>query len=220
MASNAKIITVAITTVALSLGSVGIATAANSKSKVAVTRISTKAAGPNMPGHGIAGAGQDMAGVLAGLVTKGTITQAQADAITAALTAAHNAAKPPMNAKQSARETLVATTIGIDVATLETRLRAGDSLATIAGSKTAVLITALVADETIRIDAAVAAGKLTVAQATTAKSKLTDSVTAAVNHKGPLMGGPKGGHMGGRMGDMDARRGPMTGGLAPVIPTT
>jgi len=160
MASNAKIITVAITTVALSLGSVGIATAA------------------------------------------------------------HNAAKPPMNAKQSARETLVATTIGIDVATLETRLRAGDSLATIAGSKTAVLITALVADETIRIDAAVAAGKLTVAQATTAKSKLTDSVTAAVNHKGPLMGGPKGGHMGGRMGDMDARRGPMKGGLAPVIPTT
>ena len=160
MASNAKIITVAITTVALSLGSVGIATAA------------------------------------------------------------HNAAKPPMNAKQCARETLVATTIGIDVATLETRLRAGDSLATIAGAKTAALITALVADETTRIDAAVAAGKLTAAQATTAKSKLTDTVTAAVNHKGPLMGGRMGGHMGGRMGDMDSDHGPMAGGLAPAIPTT
>ncbi|CAB4694258.1 unannotated protein [freshwater metagenome] len=220
MASKKKIITVAVTTVALSLGSVGIATASNSKSKVAVTKISAKATGFAMAGRGIGGPEKDVATVLSALVTKGTITQAQADAIAAALIASRDANKPPMSAQQSAHETLIATTLGIDVATLETRLRAGDSLATIAGSKTAALITVLVADQTKQIDAAVTAGKITAAQATTLKSKLTASITAMVNKTGAPKGGPMGGHMGGRMGDMDGDHGPMMGGLAPVIPTT
>jgi len=95
------------------------------------------------------------------------------------------------------------------------RLAAGDSLATIAGAKKDALIAALVADETKQIDAAVAAGKLTAAQATTIKADLTAHVTAEVNATGPMggFGGPMGGHghghgghgdhdggMGGRMG--------------------
>ena len=214
MTSKKRIITVAVTTVALSLGSVGIATASSSKSKVAVTKISTKATGFTMTGHGIAGPGKDISGVLAGLVTKGTITQAQADTINSALTAARNAVKPPMNAQKSEHQTLIATTLGIDVATLETRLRAGDSLATIAGSKTAALIAALVAEKSSDIDTAVTAGKITAAQAATKKSNLTASITAMLNRTG----GPKDGHMGGRMGDNDGDHGPKMGRPAPVIP--
>ena len=61
--------------------------------------------------------------------------------------------------EKTAKQTLIASTIGIDVATLKTRLQAGESLATIAGSKTSALITALVAAKTIEIDAAVTSGK-------------------------------------------------------------
>ena len=69
-------------------------------------------------------------------------------------------------------------------------------VAAIAGAKKDALITALVADETKRIDAAVTAGKLTAAQATTLKSTLTARVTTQVNAVRPM--GPKGGDKGDR----------------------
>jgi hypothetical protein len=46
------------------------------------------------------------------------------------------------------RQALVATTIGIDAATIKTRLAAGESLAAIAGVKKDALIAALVAFKT------------------------------------------------------------------------
>jgi hypothetical protein len=77
---------------------------------------------------------------------------------------------------------------------VRTRLAAGESLGAIAGAKKAELIAVLVADETKRIDAAVTAGKLTAAQATTLKAGLTAHVTAEVDQvggkRGPGMGGP------------------------------
>ena len=91
--------------------------------------------------------------------------------------------------EQTAKLTLITSTIGIDVATLKTRRQAGDSLATIAGSKTAALIAALVAAKTNEIDAAVTSGKLTAAKATTLKTNLTEHITAKVNQvRGPGMG--------------------------------
>jgi hypothetical protein len=111
----------------------------------------------------------------------------------------------PLGSDRAAIETLVSTTIGVDTATIKSRLQAGESLAQIAGAKKDALITALVADETKRIDAAVTAGKLTAAQATELKTNLVAHVTDEVNAvggKGPFGKGPKGpkGDRGGRGG--------------------
>jgi len=154
--------------------------------------------------------------VLSSLVTKGTITQAQADAINAALAAA---APSPLASgapsiggfggkggprggfgdgfgmNSAARQAIITSTLGITSADLQAARQAGKSLATIAGSKTAALITALVNYDSTQIDAAVTAGKLTSAQATTMKAGLTARVTQEVNNVGH---GPDGDHgMGG-----------------------
>jgi hypothetical protein len=84
------------------------------------------------------------------------------------------------DAHHAAVEALVATTIGLDAATIKSRRVAGESLATIAGAKKGALIAALVAYKSTEIDARVAAGKMTAAQATTAKAELTVKVTARV----------------------------------------
>ena len=226
-----KVIAIVVTTLALTAGSVGVAGAASKASqKVSVTKFSSSVAGQ-------AGAGpeQALATILKDLVTKGTLTQAQADAVTAAAAAAkaaHDANHPmggkggPLGADRAAIETLVSTTIGVDTATIKSRLHAGESLAQIAGAKKDALIAALVADETKRIDAAVTAGKLTAAQATTLKANLVAHVTEEVNAvggKGPFGKGPKGGKGGhGGRGGHD-HGGPLGGGMggatAPTLPT-
>jgi uncharacterized membrane protein (DUF4010 family) len=80
-----------------------------------------------------------------------------------------------------AEQAVVTSTLGITADVLNTRLKAGESLATIAGVKKDALITALVVFHSQIIDARVTAGKLTAAQATTAKANLTAMVTAKVN---------------------------------------
>lgn len=177
MSSKKRVAAVAITIAALTTGSVAVASA-----------------------HDGAGKGAAKATVLADLVKAGTITQAQADAITkkfddfkATMDANKAANQAERDAHRAAEEALVASTLGIDAATIKTRLQAGESLAAIAGAKKAALITALVAFETKEIDARVAAGKLTAAQATTLKANLTDHVTKMVESvKGPKGFGPKG----------------------------
>ncbi len=92
-------------------------------------------------------------------------------------------------ADRVAKEALIASIIGLDAATIKSRLRAGETLAAIAGSKTSALITALVAAKTKEIDADLAAGKLTAAKATTLKTNLTAHITEKVNQgRGPGMG--------------------------------
>ena len=231
MSSKRTVIAVAITTVALTMGSVGISQA-SSKTKVVSTKITRTSANgitnPMAKGGGHAAA---LAATLSALVAKGTITQAQADAITAAATAAETAKRAAHDADHAARdadrvalEALISKTIGVDSATVRTRLAAGESLGAIAGAKKAELISVLVADHTKRIDAAVTSGKLTAAQATTLKAGLTAHVTAEVDQvggkRGPGMGGPgKGGK-----GDKGGRghHGPGMGGKAksPKIPAT
>jgi hypothetical protein len=92
------------------------------------------------------------------------------------------------------KQALVSGIIGLDTATIQSRLKAGESLAQIAGAKKDVLIAALVADHTKRIDAAVTAGTVTAAQATNMKSKVVERVTAKVNAVGGKHGFGKGGH--------------------------
>jgi hypothetical protein len=229
MSSKKTVIAVAITTVALTIGSVGISQA-SSKTKVVSTKTtrtsSNGIANPMAKGGGHAA---DLAAVLSALVAKGTITQAQADAITAAATAAetakraaHDADHATKDADRVALEALVSKTIGVDSATIRTRLAAGESLGAIAGAKKAELISVLVADHTKRIDADVTAGKLTAAEATTLKAGLTAHVTAEVDQvggkRGPGMGGPGKDGKGGK--DGRGHGGPGKGGFgaAPKIP--
>ena len=70
-------------------------------------------------------------------------------------------------------------------------LQGGQTLAQIAGAKSDGLIQALVADASTRIDAAVTAGKITAAQAATAKTNATAEATAFVSNTRPA-GGPRG----------------------------
>ena len=232
MSSKKKVFAVAITTVALTAGTFGVAGAATKSTRVSKTTITTIA---NQAASGKLGRGEELATLLSGLVAKGTITQAQADAIIAAHTAAEaarDALRPPkgdgIRGPLGDKLTIGATTLGLDTTTVLTRLKAGETLATIAGAKKDALIAALVADETKRIDAAVTAGALTAAQATTLKADLVAHVTAEVNATapvGPMMGdrddrGGKGGRGHGR-----GHGGPMGGGMgggmsgAPTIPT-
>lgn len=219
MVSKKKVVAIAITTMALTVGTVGVSSAASKNSvKVSFDK------GMHLPG-----AQQDkLAGVLSDLVKKGTLTQAQVDALNAAIAAArtaddaaHAAEEAARNADRAALDALIAKTIGLDATVIKTRLAAGESLGAIAGSKKDAVIAVLVADETKRIDAAVTAGKLTAAQATTLKAGLIAHVTAEVNSVGGPMGGPG---MGGRghghggpgmgghgFGDNDGDHGPMMG---------
>jgi len=227
MSSKKNVIAIAITTVALTIGTVGVGQAASKTKVVAVKTTRTSSNGIANPMANVNGPEDAIASVLSALVAKGTITQAQADAVKAAFAAAApvrggdgpGKGMGPMNADRAALEALIAKTIGIDSAALQTRLAAGESLGAIAGAKKADLIAVLVADETKRIDAAVTAGKLAAAQATTLKAGLTAHVTAEVEEVrgmgGPAMGGMGKGERGGR-----GHGGPEMGGMgkAPKIP--
>ena len=136
--------------------------------------------------------GQGLSSILTGLVSKGTLTQTQVDAITKAMTVARDAAKAAHDAARAEHIKVITDALGIDEATLKSRVEAGESLATIAGAKKDALITALVAYETKKIDAAVTAGKLTAAQATAMKANLSAHVTAKVEATKGMGKGPKG----------------------------
>ena len=121
-----------------------------------------------------------MSSLLSGLVSNGTITQSQADAIIKAAQDARAAAKGVMDKNREAINSVITSTLGISLDSLKSRLKAGESLATIAGDKKAALITAISAEINKQIDAAVTAGKLTAAQATAQKMKTTERVTNMV----------------------------------------
>jgi len=173
--------------------------------------------------HGMGGKGGKGAGLttlLSDLVSKGTITQSQADAIVKAqsdakaLAEANRPTEAEMQAHHTAEVAVITSTLGITEATLKSRVKAGESLATIAGTKKDALIAALVAFETKEIDARVTAGKLTAAQATAAKANLSAMVTEKVNNARP-MGEGRGGH-----GKVKAPKGAAGGLVVPGTGTT
>ena len=141
-----------------------------------VLNVSATAVASADNGKGRAG----ISSLLSGLVSNGTITQSQADAITKAAQDARAAAKGVMDKNREAIDSAITSTLGISLDSLKSRLKAGESLATIAGDKKAALITAISAEINKQIDAAVTAGKLTATQATAQKMKTTERVTNMV----------------------------------------
>jgi polyhydroxyalkanoate synthesis regulator phasin len=198
--SKRTIATVVLTTVALTAGGFGSANAASKTTRTAVTKSVTKVSQQGVNARGLGGPAAALDSILTGLVSKGTITQVQADAIKAAVTSAAETAKANRPAKvdgpdRAAMDALISTTLGIDSATIKSRLKAGETLAAIAGSKKDALISALVAEHTKKIDAKVAEGKITSEQATTLKANLVAHVTQDISevkgkgkhgHGGPL----------------------------------
>ena len=164
-----------------------------------------------------------LSSLLSGLVSKGTINQSQADAISKAIEdarAAEDANRPTpaqMDAHRKAELAVVTSTLGITEADLTTRLQAGDSLATIAGSKKDALIAALVAFENKEIDALVTAGTLTAAQATTEKAEVTARVTDQVNNTRPMGMGGRGGHGRGGHDGKGPQGGTSSGGTGGLV---
>ena len=198
--SKRTIATVVLTTVALTAGGFGAANAASKTTRTVVTKSVTKVSQQGVNARGLGGPAAALDSILTGLVSKGTITQVQADAIKAAVTSAAETAKANRPAKvdgpdRAAMDALISTTLGIDSATIKSRLKAGETLAAIAGSKKDALISALVAEHTKKIDAKVAEGKITSEQATTLKANLVAHVTQDISevkgkgkhgHGGPL----------------------------------
>jgi hypothetical protein len=137
--------------------------------------------------------------ILDGLVTKGTISQAQEDAILQAVTAAEPTPKP--NVPNTKPRTTVPSVmsfigdltkaasdyLGMDTMTLLAQLRGGKSVADIAnglsaqGKNAQGLIDTLTKTANDKLDAAVAANKLTADQAATLKPKIAAEITTFVN---------------------------------------
>jgi membrane peptidoglycan carboxypeptidase len=123
-----------------------------------------------------------MSSILSGLVSNGIITQSQADAIIKASEGMKAASKAVRDANRTALDSVITSTLGISLDTLVSRLKAGETLSSIAGDKKSALITALAAEINKQIDAALAAGKITAAQAAAQKAKSVDRVTNMVNN--------------------------------------
>jgi hypothetical protein len=89
-------------------------------------------------------------------------------------------------------EAAAAAYLGTTEADLETKLRAGQTLAQIAnataGKSRDGLVTALVADATAKIDAAQKAGTITADQATQQKANLSTRIAQVVDSTGPIPG--------------------------------
>ena len=143
--------------------------------------------------------------VLDGLVAKGTITQAQADEILAALRAARPAHRPGKGHGHAlARLDAAAKALGMTVEDLRSALEGGKSLATLAQEKgidVATVVDALVAEFKAHLDRGVASGLHTQAEA---DQKLADArarLEAFVNGTAPPgKPGRIGGFGGGRRG--------------------
>lgn len=120
--------------------------------------------------------------MLSELVSKRTITQSQADAIIKAAEDLRVAARSIKDANRTALDSVITSTLGISLDTVVSRLKAGETLSTVAGDKKSALITALAAEINKQIDAALAAGKITADQATAQKGKSVDRVTNMVNN--------------------------------------
>ena len=142
------------------------------------------------------------------LVDAGTITQAQADAVIAALKAdMPERGERGRGGKGGAGLEVVAQALGMTADELHTALKGGQTLAQVAESKgvnVQVVVDALVASATNHINEKVASGDITQAEADAKLAELSQRVTDMVNNPRPEGGqrggksglGPNGGHKG------------------------
>ena len=141
--------------------------------------------------------GNGPASALSGLVSDGTLTQAQADKVAEALKAQRDAMHKERQADRAEMLALVAKTLGISEADLQQAHQDGKSLADLAGDKRDELVAAMVAFANAKIDKAVADGKLTQVQADKMKDKTQKRVENRVDGKGGPGGKGHGGMRGG-----------------------
>lgn len=141
--------------------------------------------------------GERLREALEPLVTDGTITSAQADAVSEHLAAS----RPDRPGRRGHRlgnvSEVVTEVLGLEAEELREQLRAGNSLADIAetqGVELEVLISALVDEAQDKIDEAVADGKLSADEAAERLEDIEERVTARVNGERPegRRGGPFG----------------------------
>ena len=162
------------------------------------------------------------AAALAPLVKAGTITQAQADAVVAALETAHPAGGPGSpggdhGGRRGARGGFgfdaAAKALGITTTDLQTALQGGKTIAAVAKDKGVDLqkvIDAMVAEAKVHVDAEVAAGRHTQAEGDAELKDMTARISDIVNGKVPAA--PAG---------MGRGHGPFGGnGQAPTASTT
>lgn len=211
------------------LQNAGSAGAANAPAAV-VTTVPDASNGSTTPPAAppMADGADHLATVLAPLVADGTITQAQADKVIAALQAAH--ADMPGGMGEGGRGhrgpggpgmggdviATVADTIGISAADLQAGIADGKTVAEIAtanGATAQQVIDALVAQLKEHFDAEVASGEHTQADADQRIADFTTKITQFVNdtQNAPL-GGPGMGGRGHHDGDHDGDMGGDTGG--------
>ena len=147
--------------------------------------------------------GAALKSVLGNLVTGGTITQAQADAITAGMDAFRAANPAPDHGGGRDRGMAgaplddIATTLGITEDALRTQLQGGATLRTIAGDKVGALTTLLTDKANARIDQGVTDAKITAETAATMKAAVPAKILAMLDGTAPA-GGPGGHGPGGR----------------------
>lgn len=132
------------------------------------------------------------------LVGKGTIDQSQADAVAQALSEARPDDGGGHHGGPGRSLSAAATALGMSEADLRTALDSGQTIAQVAADKgvdVQVVIDALVAEANTHIDAEVASGELTQAEADARKADVVQRVTDMVNNVRPAGGpGGPGGH--------------------------
>lgn len=140
-----------------------------------------------------------IAEVLKPLVDDGTITQAQADAVSAALVADHEArdGEHGKGGRRGPHSEVLAQVLGMTTDELRTELKSGKTIAQIAadqGVDVQVVIDALTAEMTNHIADEVASGELTQEEADAKLADLSARITDRVNNPRPE--GGRGGHGG------------------------
>jgi polyhydroxyalkanoate synthesis regulator phasin len=143
---------------------------------------------------------EHFAEALAPLVADGTITQDQADAVTAALAEAMPAdgaggpGGPGMgHGGGPAGSEAAATALGISVDELRAAIEQGQTIAEVAaasGIDVQTVIDAMVAERAARLDESVAAGELTQEEADQKLADATTRITDEVNNGRPQRGAP------------------------------
>ena len=140
-----------------------------------------------------------IAEVLKPLVDDGTITQAQADAVSAALVADHEArdGEHVKGGRRGPHSEVLAQVLGMTTDELRTELKSGKTIAQVAadqGVDVQVVIDALTAEMTNHIADEVASGELTQEEADAKLADLSARITDRVNNPRPE--GGRGGHGG------------------------
>jgi len=177
---------------------------------VGVPALAASADGSTTPAQAVSERLTRIKDALTGLVTDGTITQKQADKVASSLDQKLPRPGPSDGWRGMGMRGLmgevdaVAKTLKLTSQQLIDQLRSGKTLAQIAKAHRVsadTVINQIVKDATVKIDAAVKAGRITQAQATQVEASLKQRVTAFVSNGGPMhgMGGGRMG-MGGSMG--------------------